>query len=162
MQRYWVHINWVLTSEHQSTEEGLSTQQSATSFEGFLKSSPQKGAAAVMFLPWKPIRCSIGPRSTKRTLHRYLSSTKGKSWVSCKGPDLSYPVIGFIESNLWKLLQMTGLATAMSAVRYGICQNPYPFYAILKKYNSKSCTFYTPVGELGLPLHEMYAVSGLS
>lgn len=57
---------------------------------------------------------------------------------------------------------MTFLALAERVVKYEICQSPYPFYAIFEKYNSESCTFYTPVGELGMALHEMYVVYGLS
>lgn len=47
-------------------------------------------------------------------------------------------------------------------MKYGIHQNPSSFYAMLERFNLDSCTFFTPVGELGLEFHEMYAVSGLS
>lgn len=33
---------------------------------------------------------------------------------------------------------------------------------MLERYKSDLCTFYTPIGELGLALHEMQVVSGLS
>ena len=35
------------------------------------------------------------------------------------------------------------------------------FYAILERYNLETCTFFTPIGEMVLALHEMYEVSGL-
>jgi len=31
---------------------------------------------------------------------------------------------------------------------------------MLERYNPESCTFSTPVGKMGLALHEMYEVSG--
>ena len=33
---------------------------------------------------------------------------------------------------------------------------------MLEKYNPDTCTFFTPVGEMGFALHEMFEVSGLS
>ena len=32
---------------------------------------------------------------------------------------------------------------------------------MLEHYNLETCTLFTPVGEMGLALHEMYEVSGL-
>ena len=37
-----------------------------------------------------------------------------------------------------------------------IPQNSHQFYAILKHYNSETCIFFTPIGEMGFILHEMY------
>ena len=34
-------------------------------------------------------------------------------------------------------------------------------YAILERYNPAICTFFTPIGEMRLALHEMYEVSRL-
>jgi len=31
---------------------------------------------------------------------------------------------------------------------------------MLERYNPETCTFFTPVGEIGLALHEMYEVYG--
>jgi len=33
---------------------------------------------------------------------------------------------------------------------------------MLEQYNPEMCTFFTPVGEMGFALHEMYEVSGLA
>jgi len=33
---------------------------------------------------------------------------------------------------------------------------------MLEHYNSETCTFFTPIGEMGFTLHEMYEVSGLA
>ena len=35
------------------------------------------------------------------------------------------------------------------------------FFAMLELYNPVTCIFFTPSGELGFALHEMYEVSGL-
>ena len=49
----------------------------------------------------------------------------------------------------------------MRVIQYGIPQSTQHFYAILEWYNPETCTFFTPIGEIGLALHEMYEVSGL-
>jgi len=49
----------------------------------------------------------------------------------------------------------------MRAVQYGIPQSTQYFYAVLERYNPETCTFFTPIGEIGLALHKMYKVSGL-
>ena len=33
---------------------------------------------------------------------------------------------------------------------------------MLERYNLETCTFFTPVGEMGFALHEMYEISGLA
>jgi len=55
----------------------------------------------------------------------------------------------------------TGLYTTIRAVQYDISQSSHHFFAMLERYNPKTCTFFTPVKEMGLALHEMYEVSGL-
>ena len=49
----------------------------------------------------------------------------------------------------------------MRAVQYGIPQSTQYFYGILERYNPETCMFFTPIGKMGLTLHEMYEVSGL-
>ena len=49
----------------------------------------------------------------------------------------------------------------MRAVWYGIPQSNQYIYAILEQYNPETCTFFTPIGKMGIALHEMYEVSGL-
>ena len=44
---------------------------------------------------------------------------------------------------------------------HGFLQSNHHFYAVLESYNLETCTFFTPVGEMGFALHEMYEVSGL-
>nr|ABB55316.1 hypothetical protein 12.t00027 [Asparagus officinalis] len=48
------------------------------------------------------------------------------------------------------------------ATRYGISPNYSGLFAMLEFYNPHTDTFFTPVGELGFALHEMFEISGLS
>jgi len=50
---------------------------------------------------------------------------------------------------------------SVRAVQYGLPQSFYNFYGILEHYNPLTGTFFTPDGEIGLALHELYKVSGL-
>ena len=70
-------------------------------------------------------------------------------------------MVGFVFVELKNLLLQAGLYGAVRAIQYGIPQSTQYFYAILEHYNPKTCTFFTPLGEIGLTLHEMYEVSGL-
>jgi len=54
-----------------------------------------------------------------------------------------------------------GLYHSVRAVQYGLLQSSHHFYDILERYNSLTGTFFTPVGEMRLALHELYEVSGL-
>ena len=44
---------------------------------------------------------------------------------------------------------------------HGIPQSNHHFYTVLERYNLKTCTFFTPIGEMGVALYEMYEISGL-
>lgn len=66
--------------------------------------------------------------------------------------------IRFVETELSGPLQSTHLAMGIKAVTYGVCQCLHAFYEMLEWFNSDSSTFYTPIGELDMVLHEMYAV----
>jgi len=54
-----------------------------------------------------------------------------------------------------------GLYHSVRAVQYGLPQSFHNFYGILEHYNHLTGTFFTPVGEMGLALNELYEVSGL-
>jgi len=69
-------------------------------------------------------------------------------------------VVRFALAEFEDLLLQIGLYRAVRTVHYGIPQSIQHFYAILKWYNPETCTFFTPIGEMGLALHEMYEVSG--
>ena len=70
-------------------------------------------------------------------------------------------MVGFVLKELEELLLQCGLYHAIRVVRYGIVPSHFHFFAMLKKYNPNTCTFFTPVGEMGFALHEMFEVSGL-
>jgi len=70
-------------------------------------------------------------------------------------------MIGLGLAEFENLLLQAGLYGAVRIIQYGIPQSNQYFYAILERYNLKTCTFFTPIGEMGLALHEMYKVSGL-
>ena len=70
-------------------------------------------------------------------------------------------MVGFVLAELGDLLLQAGLYEAVRAVQYGLPQSTQHFYAVLEHYNSETCTFFTPMGETRLALHEMYEVSGL-
>ena len=66
-------------------------------------------------------------------------------------------VLAYFEEDLKRL----GLYEALRATCYGIQMSVANFYAIFKLYYPAIGTFFTPVGELGMALHEMWEVSAL-
>lgn len=71
-------------------------------------------------------------------------------------------MINFVLDKLDTPLRQSGFRIAVKVVRYRILQSNFHFSVMLELYNLDSCTFFTPVGELGFALHEMHEVSGLS
>ena len=70
-------------------------------------------------------------------------------------------MVGFALAEFEDILLQAGLYGAVRVDQYGIPQSTQHFYTILERYNPETCTFFTPIGEMGLALHEMYEVSGL-
>jgi len=70
-------------------------------------------------------------------------------------------MVGFALVKFEDLLLQTGLYGAMRDLQYGISQSTQHFYAMLERFNPETCTFITPIGEIGLALYEMYEVSVL-
>ena len=66
-------------------------------------------------------------------------------------------VLEHFDANLMKV----GLHEAVRATCHGIKISVPNFFAIFKLYCLASGTFFTPIGELGLALHEMWGVSNL-
>src|SRR3954462_5582132 len=58
-------------------------------------------------------------------------------------------------------LQQIQLLPALLAVCQGVRANVNNFLCMLEQYNSETCTFFTPVGEIGISPWEMQHVSGL-
>ena len=70
-------------------------------------------------------------------------------------------MVGFILTEFEGLLKQTGLYQAIRVIQYGIPQSSHHFYDVFEHYNPLTGTFFTPVGEVGLDLHELYEVLGL-
>ena len=70
-------------------------------------------------------------------------------------------MVSFVLRELEEPLIQCGLYPAVRAVCYGIISSRYNFFEILEMYNPKTCTFFTPVGEMGFALHEMFKVSAV-
>ena len=71
-------------------------------------------------------------------------------------------MVGFVLTDLGDLLEHVGLRSAVRAVQWGIPRSSHNFFGILERYNPLTGTFFTPVGEMGLALHELHEVSGLA
>jgi len=82
-------------------------------------------------------------------------------WVNSSDKYWWSKIAGFVLEDLKDKLLQIDLYTAARAVQYRIPQRSNHFFAMLEGYNPETCTFFNPVGEMGLALHEMYEVSGL-
>ena len=70
-------------------------------------------------------------------------------------------MVGFVLVEIGALLQQVGLYHSVRAVQYGLPLSSHNFYGVLEHYNPLTGIFFTPAGEMGLALHELYEVSGL-
>jgi len=70
-------------------------------------------------------------------------------------------MVGFALAKFEDLLLQAGLYETVRAIQNGILQSTQHFYTILERYNPETYTFFTPIGEMGIALHEMYEVSRL-
>jgi len=70
-------------------------------------------------------------------------------------------MVGFVLAELGDLLKQVGLYHLVRAMQYGLLQSSHKFYGTLERYNPLTGTLFTPVGEIGLALHELYEVLGL-
>lgn len=65
-------------------------------------------------------------------------------------------------SQLLKIFSRLLDCTGHKNVLYGLLHSAYYLFSILVMYNSMSEMFFTPIGELGFALHDMFEVSLLS
>jgi len=91
----------------------------------------------------------------------FPSEFRTTGWVHSTDKNWWGRMVGFTLAEFEGLLLQAGLYGAVRAVQYGIPQSTQHFYAILEHYNPETCTFFTPIREMGLAFHEMYEVSGL-
>jgi len=71
--------------------------------------------------------------------------------------DLTLYVLAHFEEDL----ESQGLREAIRATCYGIQMSVANFYTIFELYCPATRTFFTPVGKLGMTLHEIWEVSAL-
>ena len=83
-------------------------------------------------------------------------------WVHCTRKQWWSSLIMYVLEYFGKDLKQLGIHEAVSATCLGIEVSAPNFYAILELYCPVSGTFFTPIGEIGLELHEMWEVSNLS
>jgi len=81
-------------------------------------------------------------------------------WIHSSEKQWWFRMVNFALVQLEDLLWQAGLYGAVRAILHGIPQSNHHFYAVLERYNPETCMFFTPVGEMGFALHEMYEVSG--
>src|SRR5436853_618346 len=70
-------------------------------------------------------------------------------------------MIGYACVEFKDQLQQLQLLPAIVAVQHGVPSSVNNSLGMLERYNSETCTFFTPVGEVGISLREMQRVSGL-
>lgn len=68
----------------------------------------------------------------------------------------------FVLSTFGDILRDFGLYGEIRNVQFGLPHSACHLFSILEMYNPSSGTSFTPVGELGIALHEMFEVSLLS
>ena len=67
----------------------------------------------------------------------------------------------FVVTHYETVLIRYELYDAVKATNLGLDINIPNFFAILERYNPYNGTFFTPAGEMGLSLHEMWEISKL-
>lgn len=71
-------------------------------------------------------------------------------------------MISFVLSNFEAILKDIGLYGVIRNIQYGLPYNAYYLFSISEMYNLKSRIFFTPIGELGFSLNDIFEVSLLS
>ena len=108
-------------------------------------------AKVLTFLNWFINAGGNYPTTDFWTL-RWVSIFKQQWWCS-----LTLYVLEVFVEDLMRL----GLYEVVRATCFGISISIPTFYAILEMYCPASRTFFTPVGELGMALHETWEISNL-
>ena len=83
-------------------------------------------------------------------------------WVHSPVKKLWTHMASYVLGRWGNELKRSGLYTSIRATMYGLPISKYHFLALLELYNPDTNTFLTRNGELGLALHKMQKVSGLS
>ena len=89
------------------------------------------------------------------------SDFRAPGWVRSSPNQWWSNLTSFILATCEAPLKRYELFDAVKATGLGLDIHIPNFFAILERYNPHSGTFFTPVGEMGLSLHEMWEVSKL-
>lgn len=68
-------------------------------------------------------------------------------------------MINFVLSKFEAELKDIRFYGAIRNMQYSLPYSAYHLFNILEIYNPKSGTFFTPIGQLGFALHDMFEVS---
>src|SRR5436189_2210006 len=99
-------------------------------------------------------------RFSERGLN-YPTRGRAKGWVSPAGDPWWSRMMTRGCTEFKDRLRQIQLLPAMLAVRQGMHANVNNFLGMLEQYKPETCTFLTPVGEIGISPWEMQQVSGL-
>src|SRR3954466_11999345 len=91
----------------------------------------------------------------------YPTQGRAEGWVSPAGDPWWSRMMTRGCTEFKDQLQQIQLLPAMLAVRQGVRANVKNFLGMLEQYSPEMCTFFTPVGEIGISPWEMQQVSGL-
>lgn len=92
---------------------------------------------------------------------RALSSqSRFEGWIALNEKNRWHQLTSYVLDH-FKTIISDSLRPTIIATQHGIPQSSHNFFGILKLYNPETCTFFTPVEELGMPLEEMHFVMGL-
>ena len=89
------------------------------------------------------------------------SDLRAPEWVHST-TSLWVKMVCFVLKELEEPLLQCELYHTVRGVCNRITLSHHNFFTMLEKYNPDTCTFFTPVGEIGFSLHVMFKVSGLS
>ena len=74
-------------------------------------------------------------------------------WVHSSDKYWWSKMVGFVLEDLKDELLQTGHYIVFQAIQHVIPYSSHHFFAMLERYNSETCTFFTLVGEMSLALH---------
>src|SRR3954465_14824889 len=89
----------------------------------------------------------------------YPKQGRAEGWVSPAGDPWWSRMMTYACTEFEDKLRRIQIFTALSAVHQGVHANMNNFLGMLEQYSPKTCTFFMPVGEIGISPWEMQRVS---
>lgn len=84
-----------------------------------------------------------------------------EGWVFSPNKYWRSHLVGYVLSQFRGAFERLDLVDVIRAVKFGLPLSIQNFFNIMECYNSKTCTFFTPVGKMGMTIHKMHEVIGL-